>query len=353
MKETQQIIFSMKSSKIILSQFLAIIMMFGFAELSKAQDEARGEAIELYNQAQEMAGANEFDEAITLYRDALNVANQNQLTDIVDLINQRLPNIYFSRAGNSYQQFQKQKTVANLDATIEAFKEAEEAANEFGNSQVAQRASGNVTQLYYLRGVVNYQQENFEAALTDLNTALEMNANYDNAQYQKAVVTKNMKPTEVEAWLTEYDKAIALAEQNGNTKVANNAKSGARDELIFRAVNLSDERNFGRAVELLNKASEYDDSSYQVPYRLAEIANKRGNWSTAETEAREALSLHSGGVADKAKIYFELGTALKGQGNFEGACSAFEDARYGDFTEPANHELQFELKCEGHTATGR
>jgi hypothetical protein len=54
-----------------------------------------------------------------------------------------------------------------------------------------------------------------------------------------------------------------------------------------------------------------------------------------------------------AKIYFELGMAYKGLGQKENACSAFENARYGDFTDPANHELQFELKCEGHTPTGR
>ena len=47
--------------------------MLGFAEISIAQDEARGEAIQLYNQAIEMAGQNQFNEAITLYRDALSV----------------------------------------------------------------------------------------------------------------------------------------------------------------------------------------------------------------------------------------------------------------------------------------
>lgn len=327
--------------------------MLGFAQLSIAQDEARGEAIQLYNQAIEMAGQSQFDEAISLYREALNVSQDNQLNDIAEQITQRLPRVYLSRAGGAYTQFQNERTIGNVDTAIEYFQEAQEAAEEFGNDQVAQQARGAVPQLVYVRSVINYRQENFDQALQDLNRALELNPNYAVAEYQKAIVMKRMNPENVEGWLAQYDRAIELAQQTNNTETLNNARDNAAEELVFRAVNLSENREFNRAIELLNMARNYDESAHQIPYRLAEISNKRANWSEAETYAREALNLHNGGVADKAKIYFELGTALKGQGQFENACSAFEDARYGDFTEPANHELQFELKCEGHSATGR
>lgn len=327
--------------------------MLGFAQLSIAQDEARGEAIQLYNQAIEMAGQSQFDEAISLYREALNVSQDNQLNDIAEQITQRLPRVYLSRAGGAYSQFQNERTMGNVDTAIEYFQEAQEAAEEFGDDQVAQQARGAVPQLVYVRSVINFRQENYEQALQDLNRALELNPNYAVAEYQKAVVMKRMNPQDVETWLAQYDRAIELAEQTNNTETLNNARNNAAEELVFRAVNLSENREFNRAIELLNMARNYDESAHQIPYRLAEISNKRANWSEAETYAREALDLHNGGVADKAKIYFELGTALKGQGQFEDACSAFEDARYGDFTEPANHELQFELKCEGHSATGR
>lgn len=327
--------------------------MLGFTQLSIAQDEARGEAIQLYNQAIEMAGQSQFDEAISLYREALNVSQENQLNDIAEQITQRLPRVYLSRAGGAYTQFQNERSLGNVDTAIEYFQEAQEAAEEFGNDQVAQQARGAVPQLVYVRSVINFRQENFEQALQDLNRALELNPNYAVAEYQKAVVMKRMNPENVEEWLAQYDRAIEVAQQTNNTETLNNARENAAEELVFRAVNLSENREFNRAIELLNMARNYDESAHQIPYRLAEISNKRANWSEVETYAREALDLHNGGVADKAKIYFELGTALKGQGQFENACSAFEDARYGDFTEPANHELQFELKCEGHSATGR
>jgi hypothetical protein len=343
----------MKSIKLILTQCLAVVIMLGFAEISNAQDEARGEAIQLYNQAQEMAGQNEYDQAISLYRNALGVAQENELTDIVTLIEERLPRIYASRASAAYQQFQSERTISSVDTAIEYFRESQEVAEEFGNDQVAQQAIGAIPQLYYVRSVLNFRQENNEQAMDDLNTALEMNSNYATAQYQKAVVMKRMDPSNVEGWLGQYDLAIETAQQTNNTQILNNARNGVRDELIFRAVNLSEQKQFNRAIELLNMAQQYDDTDYRIPYRLSEIANKRANWSDGETYASEALDLHTGGVADKAKVYFELGTALKGLGEIEAACSAYENARYGDFTEPANHELQFVLKCEGHTASGR
>lgn len=343
----------MKSYKIILTQCLALFMIVGVAEWAMAQDEVRAEAIQLYNSAQEMAGQDQFDEAITLYRDALEMSTENNLTDITELVEDRLPKIYASRASNAYRTYQSEQTIEAVDTAIEYFEESREVANEFGATQVAQQATNAIPQLHYVRSILNFRQENHNEALNDLNTALEMNSNYAAAHYQKAVVMKNLNPANVEEWLAQYDTAIEVAQENNDTKTLNSAQENAAEELVYRAVNLGEERQFDRAVELLNRAENYNSSTPEIPYRLSEIANKRGNWSDAETHAREALELHTGGVADKAKIYFELGTALKGQGEFGNACSAFEDARYGDFTEPANHELQFELKCEGHTATGR
>jgi tetratricopeptide (TPR) repeat protein len=328
-------------------------MVFGLAKTTVAQDEARTEAIQLYNDAQELAGSNEFTSAIELYRDALRISRANNLTDITELIVERLPRVYQTRASNAYRDYQSQRTMQSLNSAIDYFKASEQAATEFNDSQVAQQAAGAIPQLYYIRSILHFRQDNLTNAMEDLDIAIEMNPNYAVAYYQKGIVQKQMTPNDVDAFMQWYDRAIQIAQNTNDTRTLNNARSGATEELIFRAVNLADERRFADAVVLLDRVENYDPSSYEAKFRLAEIANLRGNWSNAETNARLALDLHTGGVADKAKIYFELGTALKGQGNFQAACSAFENARFGAFTEPANHELQFELKCEGHATTGR
>ncbi len=339
----------MKSQKILLYFSLAFVLLLGATQNLYAQDDdARSQAVVLYNEAQELAGNSQFQDAIEVYRDALAIARENQFDDIIEFVEERLPRVYASRASNAFRDYQSQRTMASVDRAIEYFKLSEEAAQEFNNTQIAQQAAAAIPQLYYVKSILNFRQDNFAEAMNNLDTALELNPNYAVAYYQKGIVQKQMEPNNVDAFLQWYDRAIAVATQFNDNRTLDNATTGAAEELIFRGVNLGEERRFNDAINLLNRVENYDPASDEAQYRLAEIYNERGNWNLAETHARRALEYHSGGVADRAKIYFELGTALKGQGNVEAACSAFENARYGDFTEPANHELQFELKCEGH-----
>lgn len=342
----------MKSLKSILILTAAFSITLFAVEQSNAQD-ARNEAIQLYNQAQELAGSGDFTNSIDLYREALDVSQANSLNDITELIVERIPRVASSRASNAYRGYQNERTLESVDRAIDAFQEAKEIAEEFGNDQVRQQAEGAIPQLYYVRSVLHFRADNLESAIADLDTAIDLNANYAMAYYQKGVVTKKQRPAEVDAWLGWYDRAIEVAERVGDNRTLENARNGAAEELVFRAVNLSEERQFNRAIELLERVEQYSSRSADAQYRLAEIYNERGRWDQAMQHATRALEYEAGGVNDKAKIYFELGTAYKGQGQIENACGAFENARYGDFTEPANHELQFELKCEGHTPTGR
>ncbi|MDZ7756876.1 tetratricopeptide repeat protein [Rhodohalobacter sp.] len=342
----------MKSLKLILILAAAFSVTLFAVEQTNAQD-ARGEAIQLYNQAQELAGSGDFTNSIALYRDALEISQANDLNDITELIVERIPRVASSRASDAYRGYQSERTVESVNNALSAFQEAKEVAEEFGNAEVRQQAEGALPQLYYIRSVLHFRAENYENALADLDTAIEMNSNYALAYYQKALVTKNQLPSEVDTWLGLYDEAIEVARRVNDERALQNSLNSAREELIYRAVNLSEDRQFDRALNLLQKVEQYDPQSEDAEYRMAEIYNKRGQWNQALQHATRALEYESGGVDDKAKIYYELGTAYKGQGQKENACDAFENARYGDFTEPANHELQFELKCEGHTPTGR
>ncbi|WP_069130853.1 tetratricopeptide repeat protein [Rhodohalobacter halophilus] len=340
---------SLKSTLLLIAAFSVTLFA---VEQSHAQD-ARNQAIELYNQAQELAGSGDFTNSIDVYRDALEIARANDLNDITELIVERIPRVASSRASNAYRGYQNERTIESVNRALQAFQEAKDIAEEFNNAQVRQQAEAAIPQLYYIRSVLHFRADNFDSALEDLDTAIDLNPNYAVAYYQKALVTKNQIPSEVETWLGLYDEAIEVAERVNDNRTLQNARQSAAEELIYRAVNLAEERQYNRAIELLQRVEQYDGQSADAHYRLAEIYNERGRWDQALQHATKALEFESGGVNDRAKIYFELGTAYKGQGQVDNACEAFENARYGEFTEPANHELQFELKCEGHTPTGR
>lgn len=342
----------MKSLQILFSISVALVLTFGVTLTSEAQGDPRQEAVTLYNEGQELAGSGDYDSAISMFREALDIAEENQFDDIIEFVSEQLPRVYQSRASDAYRTYQSERTVEAANTAIDYFEDTQEVAEEFGNDEIAQRARGAVPQLHYVLGVLQFRQENYDASLTSLDTAIEMNPNLPAPYYQKAVVLKRINPEDIETALEWYDLAIDAAERANDTRTLQNARNGAHDELVFRAVNLTEERQFDRAIELLNRALQYNSTSADAHYRMAEIYNLRSRWDSALEHANQALEYEGGGVTDRAKIYFELGTAYKGKGDKNNACEAFENAAYGQFSDPANHELQFVLKCEGHTPTG-
>ena len=343
----------MKSYSQILSLLLVFALAFGATQLAEAQDDPRSQAVTLYNSAQELASDNQYIDAVEMYREALEISRENDLEDIVELTQEQIPRVYQRRAAAAYREYQNNRTLDNASRALEYFKEQQELGEEFGSTHVAEQARGAIPQLYYIRSVHEFREENFEAAMASLDSAIDLNPNYATAHYQKGIVFKTMYPDNIEDALIHYDRAIEVAQQTGDNRTLQNARRGAAEELVYRAVTLAEERNYRRAIDFLNRVDNYNPESVDAHYRLAEIYNDRGNWDSAIEHANIALDRETGGVVDRAKIYFELGTAYKGLGNEERACDAFENANYGDFSEPASHELQFELKCPGHSPTGR
>jgi len=343
----------MKSYSHILSVLIALTMVIGITHSANAQDDMRGEAVTMYNEAQDLAAANQLEDAIETYRAALDIANDHELEDISERITRQLPRVYYSRASRAFQQYQEERTIEAADHAIERFTEALEAGEEFNDDQVVQQTTRALPQLHYLKSTIQFRNENYDAAMASLDEALELNPNYPTAYYQRAIVYKAQNPEDIDQTLVYYDRAIELAEELNDTRTLNNARRSAAEELIFRAVNLKEEARYSRAIELLEMVENYDPQNADAHYRLAEISNMRGNFEQAVEHSNRSLELETGGVTDRAKIYFELGTAYKGLGQISNACDAFENANYGDFSEPASHELQFELECEGHRASGR
>lgn len=343
----------MKSYSKILPVLLLFAMILGFTQQVAAQEEARGEAVTLYNQAQELAGSGELEDAIATYRDALEVADDNELQDISERIRSSIARVYYTRASRAFQQFQQQKNLEAANQAIEYFEEAQEAGEEFNDDQVVQQTSGAIPQLYYLKSTIQYRNENYDAAMESLDTAIDLNPNYPTAHYQRAIVHKKQYPNETEQTFEYYDKAIELAEQVGDNRTLNNARTGAAEELIYRANNLKENDDYNGALELLNRVSQYDSENEDAYYRLAEVHNLLGNYNEAIQNANQALEYETGGVTEQAKVYYELGTAYKGLDQNGNACSAFENANYGEFSDPASHELEFVLECEGYSSNRR
>ncbi len=177
-----------------------------------------------------------------------------------------------------------------------------------------------------------------------LNSAIQANANYAQPYYTKGLVAKKLSD-DINDALRWFDQAIAVADKTNKGQIARQAKGAAHDELLFRGAKLIESKNYSDAIDLLKLATEYDAESADVYYRLAEAYNKQSKYDLAISNAKTALTHEQGGKTDKAKIYFEMGFAYQMKGNKAEACSAYTDASFGSFKAPAEHSMEFELKC--------
>lgn len=332
--------------------FISLFLMSATMEVLTAQD-ARREATMAYNNARELVSGNDFLNGIEMYREALQLAESSSCEDcgdIAELVRNQLPRVYFSRAANGFEQFRSNRSDVSLaDEAAELFLEAAEAGEEYGDEQVAQRSRAVIPQIYYNKSLAQYQQEDHAGALESLDRAIELNGNYTLAYYQRGIVLVNSDASLNES-IAAFDEAIEVGERVGDSQNVNRARERAGEELLYQGTQRISDNQMGQALGLLNRAREYIPESADLYYRFAEVHNNRQEYQQAIESANTALEYESGGVTAQAKIYFELGMAYKGLEQVGNACSAFEDAAYGDFRDPAMHELEYELECEGYAS---
>ena len=318
--------------------------------------QTKTDAIKAFNAGYEEAKEGNYEAAISSYTQALTIGNQlgPEGEDIVNRAKQQIPAAYWNKAKEVYTQFASNKTLDNLEATINSFQDAAEAGEEYGNDQVAAAAGGNVLKMIYQKSIILYNNGDMELAMTAVDRALNRNSNYAAAYYHTAKIVKKMNDTDddgiidqnVDELLNWYDQAIQKGEATNNRDVVDKAREAAHDELLAVGTRQSEEGNIQDAIATLTRAIEYDDESADVYYRLAEASNKASNYDKAVEYATTALDYENGGKTDKAKIYFELGYAHQTLGNKSVACDAFTNALFGSFKSPAEHKMEYELKCD-------
>ncbi|MEQ9308683.1 MAG: hypothetical protein RLN90_04460 [Balneolaceae bacterium] len=324
---------------------LALIAMVSIAVNAQS---SLTDAINAYNEAQELAQSNEYVTAISKYKEAITIADElgTEGQDIKDRSESAIPKLYFAKAAAAYKAFQGNPSIPNLDLAISEFAEARDIGSTSGDSQVQSRSRGILAQLYYQKGTMLFKREDFAGADEALNNAIQTNSNYAKAYYQKGLVHKKDAPEDVDGIMNWFDQAITVGNNVNDGTVVRQATESAHAELLFRGSKMIEQGQNTSAIEILKMSLEYNSESSDSYYRLAEASNKLGNRDNAIRYANQALSFETGGNTDKAKIFYELGVAHQAKNDKGNACDAFENASYGSFRAPSEHKMEFELKCE-------
>jgi len=340
----------MKLLKNSITVFLLGLFVIGLTCDMQAQD--RRSIVKSYNKGIELKKNSQFEQAINVFNQTIaNAQEMEDGQDIVERCQQQLVDTNYKLAVSQYQQLKSNQNLENFDTAISAFRNAKDVAAQFDNTDRVNKINQLIPQLMYQKGVYAYKSGKKQASLDALNKAVEVNSNYANAYYQMAIVKKNMDGVGNNEVISSFQKALEIGQKTNNNSVITNSQEQLSGLYLTMGYALVEqEKGFEQAIEYYQQAQEYTPQSAQVYFRLAEAYNKIQEWQQAIDNARRGIEYESGGRNEKAKIYFELATAYQGLGQKENACSAFSNAAYGSFKSPAEHQMEYELKCESATS---
>jgi tetratricopeptide (TPR) repeat protein len=322
--------------------FPLLLGLLLIATLDMAQAQSREDAILAFNEGLEKIQSGDRAAAINSFKQAIDISNRvgSEADDIRGRAQSQVPRLQLAIASDLYRE-------RRYEDAIKGFQEAREYAQRFGDTQIQRAAEGNIPIIYFVMGNNAFRANNHDQALVYYNRSLEYNPNNPKPHYSKGLVFRAQE--NVDDALDSFDRAIQLALQTNDQQTEREAEAAARDMLVFRAAKMIEAGQARRAIPLLERSMQYDAEHANTYYRMAEAFNLTGNWDRAIASANDALRYERGGRVDRAKIYFELGTAYKNMGNNQLACDNFRQAAFGSFRSAAEHQIEHELKCNGGT----
>ena len=315
----------------------------------KVQAQTKTDVIKTFNQAFEYAKKGNNQQAIDTFQKCITLADQvgPSASDIKQKAQQQLAPLHYKLAADYYRQHK-------MSESIQAFEDAMKVAQKYGNKDIAERCKENIPKLYYAKGNMEYMNGDYQDALQDYDNSLKLDPNNAKPYYQKGLTYKNMDKgnknvDKLQQALDMWDKAIQVGEKNQDNITVRQSKRSASDFLVYKGAKAEQGKDYKTAISLLKKSLTYDSRNPNAYYRLAETYNKVHSSHDALKYGEMALKYEKGGKTDKAKIWYEIGTAHKNLKQKKEACSAFEQAAYGAFKQIADHELKYDLKCPGYT----
>jgi tetratricopeptide (TPR) repeat protein len=185
--------------------------------------------------------------------------------------------------------YQRQAYTANF---VQPFPTNRVTVNNNSKGRVANLNNPSTADDYYARGVANYAQGNYRAAIDDFTKVINLDPNNAKAYYNRGVVRDDLK--DYQGAISDYDQAIKI---NPNDAEAYNNRGVVRDEL----------KDYQGAI------SDYDQA-LKINPNDAIAYNNRGN-------ARSNLKDYQGAISDYDK-------ALKIDPNFAAAYNNRGSALY-------------------------
>jgi tetratricopeptide (TPR) repeat protein len=311
----------------------AVIVAFS----ATAQDV--NQAADIFNQGNQAVKDNNYQLAIDKYQQAMDMAAQlgPDGEQIVAGAKTQIPSLYYKIGIADYKG-------KEIDKAIGEFEKAIESANEFNDPETAAKATDIIPKLYYSQGTSYYSAEKYNEALESFDKSAKLAPDYSRAYWGMALVYN--KTDDTEKMKESFSKALVLAEAEGDTEMAQKIRTNASKLLQSEGAKKLQAKDWPAALMCLNATTEFEPDNAETYYYIALANNGLKKYDDAIAATDKGLEVAAGENADfKAKFYYEKGNALKAQGNNDAACEAYNNAKYGQFAQNAEYEINTVLKC--------
>lgn len=293
--------------------------------------QTRSDVVKLYNDGVKAIQTN-IDSAILKFENVVKIsATVAETDDLKQNAIQSLPGLYLKSALN------KMSNKRPGNEVVRAAKQAQAAADKYGNAAVKESSGKLLVQAYNKMATEFFTQKNYEKALATFDSVLAVNPDYLPAIFNKSLIYK----TQNNATSFEETTDLYLSKASETDK----AKASSQALEYFRAAGskANQENKLDEALDLLNKAAKYDEDK-DLNYFFADVYNKQKNFDKGGEYAQKGLDMETGTAEAKAKFYYQLAVAQTGKGQTSEACASFKNAMYGAFA-AASKAQRTNLKC--------
>lgn len=292
-----------------------------------------------FNQAVQMEKINP-ETAISSYEKVIELADEvggEEADEIKGQALTRIPKMYYETAKKQATAKDYENSIKMLDASIEGFK-------ALGDSRNASRSLNTILSIRNVQGSTAIGDGNFSEALGFYDDALSRNANYTKGYLGKLLIYDKME--DVEKMEEIANMGLQVCDQAHDNRTAGDIKKVMRTHFFNDAQKAMADKDYEKAESYLKSTINYGNNNVIVHYQMGLAQKGQNKWEDAATSFNEALELETGGIEEKAKIYFELGGAYQALGQNAQACETFKNALYGEFEEAARYQIDNVLECD-------
>jgi len=292
-----------------------------------------------FNQAVQMEKINP-ETAISSYEKVIELADEvggEEADQIKGQALSRIPKMYYEAAKKHAGEKDYENSVKMLDASIEGFKVV-------GDDRSASRSLGTILSIRNVQGATALNEGNYTEALGFYDDALQRDPNYTKGYLGKLLIYDKMEDGEKMEEIAMT--GIQICDQEHDNRTSGDIKKVMRTHFFNNAQKAMADQDYARAESNLKSTIKYGNNNVIVHYQMGLAQKGQEKWSDAVVSFNEAIELEAGGAEEKAKIYFELGSAYQALGQNAQACEAYKNALYGEFEEAARYQIHNVLECD-------